>query len=144
MSDAIVRAARGWVGTPYHHQAATKGAGCDCLGLIRGVWRDVIGDLPEAVPPYAPDWDEPQGRDLLLAACRRLLLAKPVATAQAGDVVVFRMRAGSVAKHLGIQSQTGSSAAFIHSFQGHGVVESQFSAPWQRRIAARFAFPTRG
>ena len=142
MSDAIVRAARGWIGTPYHHQAATRGAGCDCLGLIRGVWAEVLGALPETVPPYVPDWDEPQGREVLLAACRRLLVAKP--DASLGDVIVFRMRAGSVAKHLGIQSQLGSNAAFIHSFQGHGVVESGLTAPWQRRIAARFAFPTRG
>ncbi|QEE35881.1 peptidase [Octadecabacter sp. SW4] len=142
MSDAIVKAARSWIGTPYHHQAATRGAGCDCLGLIRGVWAEVIGALPETVPPYVPDWDEPQGREVLLAACRRLLVAKP--DAGLGDVIVFRMRAGSVAKHLGIQSQLGSNAAFIHSFQGHGVVESGLTAPWQRRIAARFAFPTRG
>ncbi|WP_377506372.1 peptidase [Octadecabacter sp. R77987] len=142
MSDAIVTTARGWIGTPYHHQAATKGAGCDCLGLIRGVWAEILGDLPEPVPPYVPDWDEPQGREVLLAACRRLLVATP--DVALGDVIVFRMRAGSVAKHLGIQSRIGADAAFIHSFQGHGVVESGLTAPWQRRIAARFAFPTRG
>ncbi len=39
--EKIVAAARAWVGTPYHHQASVKGAGCDCLGLIRGIWREL-------------------------------------------------------------------------------------------------------
>ena len=37
--EQIVAAARGWVGTPYRHQASLKGIGADCLGLVRGVWR---------------------------------------------------------------------------------------------------------
>lgn len=52
---AIVAEARGWIGTPYRHQASLKGVGCDCLGLVRGVWRNCIGDEPETPPPYAPD-----------------------------------------------------------------------------------------
>ncbi|MGZ9409986.1 MAG: peptidase P60, partial [Methylocystis sp.] len=40
----IVAAARRWRGTPYVHQASLMQVGCDCLGLVRGVWRDVIGD----------------------------------------------------------------------------------------------------
>jgi len=54
----IVDAARGWIGTPYRHQAACRGAGCDCLGLVRGVWRELVGPEPERLPPYAPDWAE--------------------------------------------------------------------------------------
>ena len=55
---AIVFEARNWIGTPYRHQASLKGIGCDCLGLVRGVWRNCIGAEPEAPPPYAPDWAE--------------------------------------------------------------------------------------
>jgi NlpC/P60 family putative phage cell wall peptidase len=40
----VVAAARDWLGTPYHDQASVKGVGCDCLGLVRGVWREVVGD----------------------------------------------------------------------------------------------------
>jgi len=50
--EAIVAAARSFIGTPYHHQASCKKAGCDCLGLIRGVWRDVYGPEPEAPGQY--------------------------------------------------------------------------------------------
>ena len=57
----IVAEARAWIGTPYRHQASLKGVGCDCLGLVRGVWRAVIGDEPERAPAYSRDWAEASG-----------------------------------------------------------------------------------
>lgn len=137
----IVLAARRWIGTPYHHQAATCGAGCDCLGLVRGLWRELVGAEPFAVPAYTPDWSEPQGEELLRARARDLMQEKPLAEAEPGDVVLFRMRAAGVAKHLGVLSQVGETPKFIHAYQGHGVVESPLSAPWRSRIVGCFAFP---
>lgn len=137
-------AARGWVGTPYVHQASCKGAGADCLGLIRGVWRVLYGREPERLPAYTPDWSEPQGEERLWRAAKRHLRAKPLGEAEPGDVLLFRMRAGAVAKHLGIQGGVGGGASFIHAYSGHGVVESALTAAWARRIVARFAFPERG
>ena len=144
MSMRIVEAARGWIGTPYLHQASVRGAGCDCLGLLRGVWREVMGAEPQAVPAYTQDWSEPQGDERLWRAAMAHLVAKPLDAGTPGDVILFRMRAGAVAKHLGLQSATGPEARFIHSYSGHGVVESPLSAPWARRIVARFAFPLEG
>ncbi len=142
MSGAqVVAEARGWIGTPYRHQGATKGAGTDCLGLIRGVWRALHGDEPESVPAYTMDWAEPRQEEVLWAAAMRHLVAKPVDAAAEGDVILFRMRERSVAKHLGIQATPVSGATFIHAYTGHGVVESPLSEPWARRIVARFAFP---
>lgn len=137
----VVTEARLWMGTPYVHQMARRGAGCDCLGLVRGVWRAVIGDEPEVPPAYSMDWSEPQGEERLWAAATRHLQPRPLAVAAVGDVILFRMRAGAVAKHLGIQSEIGPHARFIHAYSGRGVVESPLSAPWARRIVARFAFP---
>ena len=140
--SVIVTEARGWIGTPYRHQASAKGAGCDCLGLLRGVWRAVHGAEPEPVPPYTPDWSEAEREERLWRAASRHLRVQPVGEAVApGDVLLFRMRAGSVAKHLGIVGRTGAEASFIHAFSGHGVVESALSTPWQSRLVARFAFP---
>lgn len=140
-AECIVAEARSWLGTPYLHQASVKGAGADCLGLLRGIWRALLGDEPEAIPPYTADWAEPARQEVLLEAASRLLRRKPLAEAERGDVLLFRMREGSIAKHLGIQSATGAEARFIHAFTGHGVVESPLSQPWQRRIVARFVFP---
>lgn len=141
MAENILAEARSWIGTPYRHQASAKGLGSDCLGLLRGVWRATLGAEPEAVPPYTEDWAEPQRREALREAAERWLLSKPLAEAEPGDVVLFRMRDNSVAKHLGIQSAVHPTPYFIHSYTGHGVVESPLSQPWQRRIVARFAFP---
>ena len=142
MSGAVVTAARGWIGTPYVHQSSRRRAGSDCLGLLRGVWREVLGAEPETPPAYTMDWSEPQGEERLWAAARRHLIAKDVAAEAACDLVLFRMRATGVAKHLGIIAQVGETPTFIHAYSGHGVVESPLSAPWRRRIVARFEFPT--
>ena len=68
--NRIIAEARAWIGTPYCHQASLKGVGCDCLGLVRGVWRVLHGAEPEAMPAYAPDWAEANGDEKLAAAAR--------------------------------------------------------------------------
>ncbi|MFD2739869.1 peptidase [Sulfitobacter aestuarii] len=137
----VVAAARRWIGTPYVHQCSARAAGCDCLGLLRGVWRELCGAEPEPIPPYSMDWSEPQGQELLWAAAARHLAVKAPGDEAPGDVLLFRMRAGAVAKHLGIMGRVGARASFIHAYSGRGVVESPLGAPWRRRIVARFEFP---
>lgn len=140
-AEHIVAAARSWVGTPYRHQASAKGAGADCLGLLRGVWRDVVGPEPESVPNYSRDWSEPQGQELLWKAAMRHFLCKDIQDQAPGDVLLFRMRDRGVAKHLGIAANIEEVPTFIHAYSGHAVVESALSLPWRRRIVARFSFP---
>lgn len=137
----VVAAARGWIGTPYRHQASLRGAGTDCLGLLRGVWREVLGAEPERPPAYSMDWSEPARIEALWQAAERHLRPKLVCDEAPGDVLLFRMRDGAVAKHLGIAGHTGAGASFIHAYSNHAVVESPLSAPWRRRIVARFTFP---
>lgn len=141
IGETAVSCARRWIGTPYVHQASTLGAGCDCLGLLRGVWREVLGDEPEHIPAYTFDWSEVDQEERLWVAARRHLIARPKANEQEGDVILLRMRSGSVAKHLGIQGRVGRRASFIHAYVGHGVVENSLTLPWRRRIVARFEFP---
>lgn len=143
ISHRVVAAARSWLGTPYHHQAAAKGAGCDCLGLIRGVYAEVMGRAPEAPPPYSRDWGEMRGEETLLAAARRHLRElERGAAIQPGDVLIFRMRKGAIAKHAGIvmQVEDGEPVRMIHAQEGVGVAEAGLSRWWTRRIAAVFRF----
>lgn len=138
----IVALARDWIGTPYIHQASSLGAGADCLGLIRGLWRALYGDEPEAAPPYTADWGEFGSDELLLAGAARHLV--PVTRNEdlaAAQVLLFRMRAGAVAKHLGVVTEVGATPRFVHAYTHHGVVESPLTALWRNRIAARFRFP---
>lgn len=140
MSADVIVIAKTWIGTPYLHQASVKGIGCDCLGLLRGVWREAFGQEPETVPAYTPDWSEPQGEERLLeAACRHLSRIDRAPLAR-GQVLLFRMRRGAVAKHLGLVSDAGPEPQFIHAYTGHGVVQSPLSLPWRKRIAAQFEF----
>lgn len=137
----VAEHARRWIGTPYVHQARRLGVGCDCLGLVLGIWVERFGDLPETPPAYTADWSEASGVELLWRAAERHLHPKPVARAACGDLLLFRMRRGAVAKHLGIQSAVGPDARFIHAYSGRGVVESRLTPAWSRRIVARFEFP---
>lgn len=139
----VVDAARGWLGTPYVHQAACKGAGCDCLGLVIGLWREMYGALPVAVPAYTADWSEVSGAERLWAAAIEHLEPKPLQNAAPGDVLLFRMRPGAVAKHIGVQTEIGATPRFLHAYTGHGVTEGALTPPWARRVVARFAFPER-
>lgn len=138
----VVRAARGWIGTPYHHQASVKGVGTDCLGLVRGVWREVIGCEAEMPPAYSRDWAEAGGRETMIAAARRHLVEIDPAVAWPGAVLLFRLRPGMVAKHAGILAAGGATAAtMIHAMEGRPVAEVPLGLWWRRRIAAAFAFP---
>jgi NlpC/P60 family putative phage cell wall peptidase len=136
--QAVIAAARGWLGTPYHDQASVKGAGCDCLGLVRGVWREIVGPEPEAAPPYSRDWGEAGPREVLADAAYRWL--KPIALedARAGHVLLFRMRRQAIAKHAGILV---AADRMIHAREGTGVIEEPLADYWRRRAAFAFAFP---
>lgn len=136
--DAVVAAARTWIGTPYHHQASRRGVGCDCLGLVRGVWREVYGRDAEAPPPYSRDWAEASGVETMLAAAGRHLTPIDRAEIAAGDVVVFRLRPGCVAKHAAI---VASARTMIHAIEGAPVCEVALAGWWRRRIAGAFRLP---
>lgn len=136
--SAIVTAARRYIGTPYHHQGALCGAGCDCLGLVRGIWRDLYGAEPEAPPPYTPDWGEVDGTETLLSAAQRHMAPVALSDATAGDVLLFRLRPTVVAKHVAIL--TGPDH-MIHALSGDQVREVAITPAWRARAAAAFAFP---
>ncbi len=134
----IVAEARDWLGTPYQHQASLKGGGCDCLGLVRGVWRSVYGSEPELPPPYSPDWAEAGGGENLRDAALRHLAPVKLPQLQPGDVVLFRWRAHLAAKHAAIL--TGK-ASMIHAHDGISVCEVALCNWWRRRLVFGFSFP---
>ena len=138
----VASIARQWIGTPYVHQASQKGVGSDCLGLVYGIWRELYREEPISIPPYSQDWGESGGGDCLLDAVSlyfdRVTLRRSISP---GQVLVFRMRRGSIAKHLGVVGQGDPQATFIHSHTGRGVHETALSSAWRQRIAGRFIFP---
>ena len=136
--DLVVATARLWLGTPYHDQASLRGVGCDCLGLARGVWREVVGDEPFPIPPYSRDWGETGSREVLAEGTRAMMLEIMPGDTPPGALVVFRMTSRAIAKHVGIL--TGPDR-FIHSYERLGVVEEVLTPAWTRKIAFAFLFP---
>ena len=134
----IVAAARGWIGTPYLHQASLRNIGTDCLGLVRGVWREVMGAEPEAPPAYAPGWAEIGGVEAMAEAAGRHMHAVALADYRAGDVLLFRWRPQLPAKHAGIAVST---AAMVHAQEQAAVTEVALSPWWLRHLAFVFRFP---
>ena len=132
----ITKIAREWIGTPYRHQQSAKGLGCDCLGLLRGVYEEVTGLSSQKPPPYSPSWDEVGRKELMLAAANEYLI--PTETVIPGCVLVFRMKRNAVAKHCGIFV---SENIMIHANFSRGVVEETLVPYWLNRIAGIFLFP---
>ncbi|WP_420470828.1 NlpC/P60 family protein [Brevundimonas sp. FT23042] len=141
MRRRVLAAARQWLGTPYQHQASLRGQGSDCLGLIRGLWRELVGSEPEPMPDYGSDWAEAGGAETLWEAARRWLREIPPGNAAPGDVLLFRMAAGVPAKHCAIFSDAAGEGRMIHAYWGRAVVESWMGAWWRRRLVAAFAWP---
>ena len=136
--ELVVMLARGWLGTPYRHQGSRRQVGCDCLGLVRGVWRDLYGSEPEKPGAYASDWAERSPVDRLTVAARRHCFERRDGRMERGDVLLFRWRPGLPAKHVGIVSGPDR---FIHAYEQAAVVESALVPSWRRRIAGVFSFP---
>jgi NlpC/P60 family putative phage cell wall peptidase len=132
-----IEAARRWIGTPYHHQGALRGVGCDCLGLLRGVWRDLYDADAEDPGAYDASRFRSGGRETLLEAAHRHLIAKASLDISPGDVLLFRLHPMRPVQHCGIAvDQT----TMIHAHDGACVCEVGL-APWLRRLAFVFTFP---
>ena len=146
---SVLTEVRTWIGTPYQHQTSLKGVGCDCIGLVRGVWRAVYGAEPWALPAYSPDWAEVGGeartREYLIAGLSAHFESVALEKARAGDVIAFRMKPGAVAKHVAIMSVgegVGDPAAkIIHAYWGRAVVESWLGPFWKRAAVGAFRYP---
>ena len=152
----VVRVARTWERTPYRHQGSVKGVACDCLGLARGVWREVYaGADPETVPAYSPDWAEASGQETLLEAARRHMLPVAegrdpeavLAAAEPGDLLIMRWRPHLPAKHCAILTERGADRLpfgwrIIHAYDAaKRVAEVPLAPQWRKLVVAAFRFP---
>lgn len=137
--DDVVRVAREWIGTPYRHQASLKGEGADCLGLLRGVYKELYGHEPEKPPAYQPGWYDLRKDDLLLRKAHQYLVRNDrTYCAQPADVLFFRMRPHVAAKHCAIVSYDNR---IIHALSGRCVEEVTLSGIYSKRCVASFRFP---
>ncbi|MGB8602941.1 MAG: hypothetical protein WCD42_12175 [Rhizomicrobium sp.] len=142
-AETLIVAARGWIGTPYIHQASLKGKGCDCIGLLRGVWREVkaLSADPEILPPYSPDWAEASGTETLYLGLKRHLTEIACDDVAPGAVVLFRMMRLGPAKHCAFVGVQDGGLTLIHARMNKQVNEEPFSTSWRYKLAYAFEVP---
>lgn len=130
--EAVVAAARSWVGTPYHHRARVKGAGVDCGQLLMEVF--VEAGVVERYDPgfYTCDWHLHRGEERYLEVVEQFcdpidadeetidwrIIANPSFRAEPGDIVVFRV--GRTFSHGGIVTEW---PRMVHAYMAAEVVE---------------------
>lgn len=139
---AVVAEARSWLGTPWQHQARTRGVGVDCAGLVIGVAR-ALGIVAAGmdVNHYAR---MPDGRNLI-AHCDEWMHRIPPHAAQPGDVLV--MRFDRHPQHLAIACDYAHGGlAIVHALDNQDrrrarVVEHRLAPQLRANVVAAYALP---
>lgn len=132
--QAVVESARDWLKTPWRHQMSAKGTGCDCIGLVVGVARE-LGLDSEKLPPYKRDADGETLTRLLDERLDRIASSE----AMAGDIAV--MRFDKYPTHLAIIGEHPFGLSVIHaSVLDRKVVEHRIDAKWRGRIIGYYRF----
>jgi len=99
--DAAIRAeALSWIGTKFHHGAALRGIGVDCIHLVAAVLR-AVGLLSDSalIPSYPPDWMRHRDEERLLDGLRPYC-DQVQESWQIGDILVYHY--GRAASHCGL------------------------------------------
>ncbi len=149
----IVAEARSWLGTRFHHQGrlkktATHKGGCDCIGLVVGVVRDLA--LPYAGEENAhyqflyecdrTDYERiPNGKELRQALVTHLQEIT-LAEIAPGDALLFCFDQNP--QHVAIVSDYPyGGLGIIHCYmKARQVVENRLDESWQRRLVGAFRF----
>lgn len=115
---AVIKEAREWIGTPYHHLGRIKGikGGCDCITFLAGVFENAgMIERPE-IPYYAMQWHLNQKEELYFAGL--LEYAKEIPEPKPGCIALWKI--GHTFSHGAIVIEW---PLVIHSFIKSGVVE---------------------
>lgn len=135
--DAIVAEAREWLGTKFAHQQACKGVGCDCIGLIRGVARNVGFTDPfvtGAARRFA-GYSRSPNPESLREACAMFLSPILAQDAVEGDILVFRFERDPM--HFALITQMEPVPYMIHAHaRARKVAENRIDSVWRSRVVA--------
>lgn len=146
--DAVLRAARSWLGTPFAHQGRQKGVRCDCIGLVIEVCREV-GLVDAAGLPA--DWNHtgygrfPDSYGPTQALLRYFTRVEPRSTMRPGDLALFRTVRGEPA-HMGWLGDAGDPWSLIHAYAARTipqarVQEHRLGPHWLARLHSVYRLP---
>ena len=135
--EDIVKIAREWIGTPWVHQASVKGVGCDCVGMVRGIYTELTGKTVAGAMDYTRSFYLFSGEERLKNEIGKYFMEVPMEEATSGDVLLISIL-NLPSHHIGILADD----TFIHSWEDIGkVVEIPYDAAWKRLTKAVFRFP---
>jgi cell wall-associated NlpC family hydrolase len=114
----VVDAAMAWLGTPYHHQAAVKGAAADCAMFPLAVYKE-CGLVPPDyhAPAYSSQWHLHRSEELYLVEIEKLAVESSLCDIRPADFVIFKF--GRTFSHGAIVIKW---PLIIHSYIPHGVI----------------------
>lgn len=108
----VVAEARTWIGTKFQHNQSCKGHGCDCIGLVIGVFRALGCIAPDYYPPaYSQQWHAHKNEELLMHNAQAMGFRSKSEAPLPGDLLVFQY--GRVCSHAGIYLGEDS---FVHAY----------------------------
>lgn len=124
----VVRVARSFCGTPWHHMGRLPGVGLDCAGVPVCVARE-LGIVPPDfdVPPYTIT---PDGHSMIEWCDAHMGGRVAQSTMQAGDMIV--LITDMHPQHLGILTD--------HAYGGLGIIHASTFADSKRVIETRLMF----
>lgn len=122
----LVKAARAYLGCPFHHQGRSR-HGLDCAGLLVLAYRDLGIELLD-LPAYGREpWNDG------LRECVESNFRKVARPAEPGDILLLRYRREP--QHLAIVTDKG----MIHTYATVGkVVETNIGPTWIERIVGTY------
>lgn len=128
----ILAHARAWIGTPFVPRGDVRGAGADCIGLIRGLNAELTGKRVPA-PPWRGDWASAAGEPILGGLAAHVVPV-PIIDARPGHIITYRV-GKTRAAHVAILTQEG----IIHAWEVGGVKETQ--GLYGREVTSAWALP---
>ncbi|MFA5941411.1 MAG: hypothetical protein WC809_18820 [Sinimarinibacterium sp.] len=140
--EQIVAVGRGWMTprTPFHHQQAVKGVGCDCIGFIGGVAAEAGIDsswVNGAAARFQGYGREPNPA-MIETACAAFLVPIPIAAATLADIFLLRWR--KLPQHFALISRLDP-MYILHAWESPGeVVENRVDIVWRSRVLRAYRF----
>lgn len=114
--DDVIKEARSWIGTPYHHRGAIKDVGVDCGMILIKIFSQagVIQDFDPG--EYPQDWMMHRSEERYLQTVERYA-KKTDRDPLPGDIVLFKF--GRCISHGGIITKW---PYMVHAYKDAGMV----------------------
>lgn len=142
----IVDVARGYLGTPWKHQAAVKGVGIDCVNLLACVAYECgLGDArPLARNAVFRAYGREPLPEILFAGCDEYLERIPLPSATLADILLMKVPGGAYPQHFAIVSALADDKPhyMIHATSGgpRRVVENRVDDEIRSRLFRAYRF----